>query len=150
MSTNLMRQLLTKAQTKYFVPLIMGLLTCVLLTVSCQTDQAQPTPPPDFQFVAEVDLSAQPHDAETVGEIALTETAVASIFYTIPNINTTIFDLSLSGPDGESFVILHSEDFRTDEKGGGTWEQSLPAGDYQLVLTASQTPGTLSVYWTSK
>jgi hypothetical protein len=148
MSTNSIRQLLIKAQTKYFVPLIGGLFIFVLLTVSCQTDQSQP--PPDFQFVAEVDLSAQSHDAETVGEFTLRETAVTRIFYTIPNIDTTIFDLSLSGPDGESFVILHSENFRTDENGGGTWEQSLAAGVYQLVLTASQTPGILSVYWTSK
>jgi hypothetical protein len=147
MSTNLIRQLLTKAQTKYFVPLTMGLFTFILLTVSCQTDQAQPTPPPDFRFVAEVDLSAQPHDAETVGEIALTETAVASIFYTIPNIDTAEFDLSLSGPNGDNFVILHSENFRTDENGGGTWEQTLAPGTYQIMLTASQTPGTLSVYW---
>ena len=150
MSTNSIRQLLTKAQTKYFVPPIVGLFIIVLLTVSCQTDQARPTPPLDFQFVAEVDLSAQPYDEKMLGEFTLAETAVTSIFYTIPNIDTTIFDLSLSGPDGESFVILHSENFRTDENGGGTWEQSLPAGDYQLVLTASQTPGTLSVYWTSK
>lgn len=121
-----------------------------LLTAGCQTDPIQQTPPPDFQLVAEVNLSDQAYDEEIVGEFTLTETAVASIFYTIPNIDTNEFDLSLSGPDGESFVILHSENFRTDENGGGAWEQSLPAGVYQLALTASQTPGTLSVYWTSK
>jgi hypothetical protein len=131
--------------------LIFGLfLLVVSLTVSCAADQAQPTPPPDFQFVAEVDLSAQPHDEELLGEFTLGETAVTRIFYTIPNIDTTDFDLSLIGPNDESFVILHSEDFRTDEKGGGTWEQRLAAGDYRLVLTASQTAGTLSVYWNYK
>jgi hypothetical protein len=150
MSANSTRQLLTKAQTKYFIPLIVGLFIFVLLTVSCQTDPAKPTPPPDFQFVAEVDLSAQPYDAETVGEFTLGETAVTRIFYTIPNIDTADFDLRLIGPNDDSLVILHSEDFRTDESGGGTWEQSLPAGDYQLVLTASPTPGMLSVYWRSK
>ena len=147
MSTNSIRQLLTKAQTKYFIPLLEGLFIFVLLTVSCQADQARPTPPPDFQLLAEVDLSARPYEREMVGEFTLTETAVASIFYTIPNIDTTIFDLSLSGPDGESFVILHSEDFRTDENGGGTWEQTLAPGTYQIMLTASQTPDILSVYW---
>lgn len=150
MSTNSIRQFLTKAQTKYFVPPLVGLFIIVLLTVSCTAGQAQPTPPPGFQLMAEVDLSARPYEGEMVGEFTLRETAVASIFYTIPNIDTTIFDLSLSGPDGASFVILHSEDFRTDESGGGAWEQSLPAGVYQLVLTASQNPGTLSIYWTSK
>lgn len=147
MLTNSLRQLLTKAQTQYFVPLIGGLFIFVLFTVSCQTNQTQPTPPPNFQFVAEVDLSAQPYDAETVGEFTLTETAVASIFYTIPNIDTTDFDLSLSGPNGDNFVILHSENFRTDENGGGTWEQTLAPGTYQIMLTASQTPSMLSVYW---
>jgi hypothetical protein len=150
MLINSIRRLLTKAQTKYFVPLIGGLFIFVLLTVSCQTDLAQPTPPPDSQLVAEVDLSAQSYDAETVGEFTVVETAVTHIFYTIPNIDTTNFDLSLIGPNDESFVILHSEDFRTDEKGGGTWEQNLAPGTYQIMLTASQTPGTLSVYWTSK
>ncbi|MFZ1397227.1 MAG: hypothetical protein WAS33_10040 [Candidatus Promineifilaceae bacterium] len=85
-----------------------------------------------------------------MGEFTLTETAVAHIFYTIPNIDTAEFDLRLLGPNGDSLVILHSEEFRTDKSGGGTWEQSLPAGVYQLVLTASQTPGTLSVYWSNQ
>jgi hypothetical protein len=147
MSTNSTRQRLTNAQSKHFVSLIEGLFIFVLLTVSCQTDQAQPTPPPDSQLVAEVDLSAQSYDEETVGEFTVTETAVTHIFYTIPNIDTTEFDLSLSGPNGDNFVILHSENFRTDENGGGTWEQTLAPGTYQIMLTASQTPGTLSVYW---
>ena len=120
MLKNSTRRLLTKAQTKYFVPLIRGLFIFVLLTVSCQTDRTQQQSP-DFQLVAEVDLSARPHEGEVVGEFTVGETAVTHIFYTSPNIDTTIFDLSLSGPDGESFVILHSENFRTDAEGGGTW-----------------------------
>lgn len=104
------------------------------------------TPPPDFQPLAVVDLAAQAHAAEMVGQFTVTETAVVSLFYTIPNIDTTVFDLSLSGPDGDSIVILHSEAFRTDDNGGGTWEQSLPPGEYRLLLTAPQTDGTLSVY----
>lgn len=146
MSINSQRQRLTNAQTKFFVLLIIF----VLLTVSCQANQAQPTPPPDFQQVAEVDLSAQPHEAETVGEFTVTETAVTSIFYAMPNIDTATFALSLRGPDDQNFVILRSENFRTDENGSGTWEETLEPGTYQIMLTASQTPGTLSVYWASK
>jgi len=113
--------------------LLLGLLLITLLAVGCTGQHEQI--PSDAQLLAEVDLAAQPHDAEAVGEFSLAETAV--------------FDLSLSGPD-DNFVVLHSEDFRTDENGGGTWEQNLAPGTYQLVLTASQTPGTLSVYWESK
>ncbi|MAU00565.1 MAG: hypothetical protein CL608_25760 [Anaerolineaceae bacterium] len=143
MSINSRRQRLTNVQTKFFVLLI----SLVLLTVSCQANQAQPTPPPHFQRVAEVDLSAQSHDAETVGEFTVAETAVTNIFYTLPNADTPYFDLSLVGPEGEKQVILHSESYRTDASGGGTWEQNLPAGTYRLVLTADSGAGVLSVYW---
>jgi len=80
-------------------------------------------------------------------QFSLEETAVVGIFFTIRDIDTTYFDLSLSGLDGDSLVILHSEDYRTDRDGGGLWEQSLPPGAYRLVLTAAQSPGALSVYW---
>ena len=77
----------------------------------------------------------------------MTEAAVTTLFYTLPNADTAYFDLSLLGPDDDSLVILHSENYRTDASGGGTWEQSLMPGTYQLVLTAEPGPGTLSVYW---
>lgn len=144
MSTDSLRQRLTNAQTKYFDSLIVWLFIFVLLTVSCQ---AQPTPPTDFQPVAEVDLSDHSYDEEIVGEFTVVETAVTTLFYTLPNADTPYFDLSLIGPEDDSRVILHSENYRTDESGGGTWEQNLAPGSYQLVLTADPGPGTLSVYW---
>jgi hypothetical protein len=127
-------------------------LLMIVLIIGCNADKnsASLAPPPDFQPLAEIDLSTQPFDGEILGQFAVEETAVITIFYTIPNIDTTEFDLRLNGPNEDSYVILHSENFRTDENGGGTWEQNLAPGTYQVVLTASQTPGTLSVYWTSK
>ncbi len=92
----------------------------------------------------------QSFNEEALAEFTLEETAVVKIFYTIPNIDTSYFDLSLKGSDGGNIVILHSEDFRTDKDGGGTWEQRLPPDVYRLMLTTSQTPGTLSVYWASE
>ena len=77
----------------------------------------------------------------------LQETAVVRVYYTIPNLDTDYFDLRLIGPAGESHLILHSEDFITDESGGGLWEQPLAAGVYQLELSAHQTQGILSIYW---
>jgi hypothetical protein len=147
MPTNSIRQLLTRAQTQYFVPLTLGPFILVLLTVSCQIDQAQPTLPPDGQLLAEVDLSTRSHDAEILGEIVLAETAVVSIFYNLPNADTPYFDLSLIGPEDENRVILHSEGYRTDESGGGSWEQNLQPGTYRLALTANPGSGVLSVYW---
>lgn len=106
--------------------------------------------PPDFQLAAKVDLAARSYDGETVAQLSLAETSVVHIYYTLPNIDIAYFDLSLSGPNDDNLTILHSEDYRTDENGGGTWEQSLVPGAYQLKLTAPQTSGTLSVYWRYK
>ena len=103
--------------------------------------------PPDFQLAAKVDLAARSYDGETVAQLRLEETAVVHIYYTLPNIDLTYFDLELMGSDGDTHLILHSEDYQTDENGGGAWEEWLPRGVYQLVLTAPQSPGVLSIYW---
>ena len=123
------------------------LLLISLLAVGCtgQNDQI----PPDAELLAEVDLAAQPYEAAMVGEYEVAETAAITLTYLVPNVETAVFDLTLAGPD-DDYVILHSEDYRTDENGGGSWEQTLVPGSYQLLLTASQTTGTVSVYWQSK
>lgn len=104
-------------------------------------------PPADYQPVTEIDLSAQPHDAKTLGQFSLDDTARVGVFFSIRNIDTPYFDLRLIGPGDTEHVILHSEDFQTDQDGGGLWEESLPPGTYRLELTARQSPGALSVYW---
>lgn len=120
------------------------LLLVTLLAVGCTGQNEQI--PPDAELLAEVDLAAQPHEAAVVGEFEVAETAVVTLTYLVPDVETAVFDLSLHGPDND-YVILHSEDYRTDDNGGGSWEQNLTPGTYQLLLTASQTDGTLSVYW---
>ena len=141
---------LAQTPTTRTLLLALGLIVILVLAVSSMLAQGRKTrlaPPADFQQAAEIDLSARPYDAETLMQFSLEETAVVGIFFTIRDIDTTYFDLSLSGLDGDSLVILHSEDYRTDRDGGGLWEQSLPPGAYRLVLTAAQSPGALSVYW---
>jgi hypothetical protein len=118
----------------------------LLLAVATGCTAVPQSVPADYQAVAEVNLADRAFAAETIGEITVAETAVVGIAYTLPNVNTTYFDLSLVGPDGDSHLILHSEDYQTDANGGGTWEQSLPPGTYRLVLTADQSLGILSVY----
>jgi hypothetical protein len=137
-----------KRPSTFTILLTLSLLI-ITFTVGCIAAQQEVslTPPPNFQPLAEVDLSAQPFEGAILGQFTLEETAVTTIFYTIPNIDTAYFDLSLSGPDGSSYLILHSEDYQTDKHGGGEWEQNLPPGEYRVMLTAQQSPGVLSVYW---
>ena len=132
--------------------LVTGVQLVFIFLVSCTVinQGTNLTPPSESQLLAEVDLSSQSFDSEILGKFTLAETAVVTIFYTLPNANTPYFDLSLIGPEAESRVILHSENYRTDESGSGTWEQNLAPGIYQLVLTADPGPGVLSIYWEYK
>lgn len=146
MTKNSIRQCTKQAITRHLIMPLAMLSVLVLFAVGCDGGRTGLTPPPDFQAIATVDLSAQPHDGAEVGQLTLTETAVVSIFYTLPNIDTPYFDLSLSEPNGDKLVILRSETFRTNENGGGSWEQRLSPGEYRLLLSAPQTSGILSVY----
>jgi hypothetical protein len=154
MSTNLIGKPSNTVPAKRMALLAWGLLIG-LFTLSAwlfwrQNQNNSTTVPPDFQLAARVDLTARSYDGETVAQLRLEETAVVHIYYTLPNIDLTYFDLKLMGADGDTHLILHSEDYQTDKNGGGVWEERLSSGVYQLVLTAPQTTGTLSVYWTSK
>ena len=149
MSTDLKRKPQTQPASRISLS-VPGVLI-IMLVVGCRASQNQEAPlaaPADFEPIAEeVNLSARSHDAETLGQFTLEETADVGVFFSIQQIDTPYIDLSLIGPDDESRVILHSEDYRTDADGGGLWEGSLPPGTYRLVLTADQSPGILSAYW---
>lgn len=148
MKTSSINKPLTQRPTRQAGQRLAALFILVLLAASCQSAPGEKSsPPPDFQFVAEVDLSSQSYNEEILGELTLAETADVAIFYTLPNLNTTNFDLALQGQNDNNIVILHSEDYRTDENGGGTWEKSLAPDTYRLALTADQSAGVLTVYW---
>ncbi|MBE2221357.1 MAG: hypothetical protein IAF02_07445 [Anaerolineae bacterium] len=150
MSTNSIRKNLTPRSNRQIALLALGLciVLAILLTKSFRPNSGSPTVvPPDFQLAAKVDLATRSYDGETIAQFTLEETAVVSIYYTIPNIDITYFNLSLIGPENDSFVILHSKNYHTDKTGGGMWEKSLEPGTYQLALTTDTGSGVLSVYW---
>ena len=97
-------------------------------------------------LLAEVTLSDGPYNATTIAEFELTETAVTHLRFTLTNLDTAVFALQLQPENDASITILHAEDYRTNQDGGGDWEQTLPAGHYRLVLTAEQSPGTVKIY----
>jgi hypothetical protein len=67
------------------------------------------------------------------------------VFVEIRDINTTYFDLSVTGADGYRSTVLHGEGYTADQD-GGLWEAYLPAGNYQVMLASHQSSGTVSVY----
>ena len=128
----------------------LGLLLLTLLISACGLDVSPGmalTPPAGYALLGEADLSARAYDAVALGQLEIREPALVGIFYALPDAETAYFDLRLDSPDGDSQLILHSEDFRTDGSGGGVWESRLEPGVYELVLNSRQGTGVLSAYW---
>jgi len=103
------------------------------------------TPPQDFVPVAQIDLSTRDYSTETLTQFSLEKSAYFGVFVAIRSINTTYFDLSITGPNGYRSIVLHGEGYSAFQD-GGLWEENLAPGDYQIVLTSHQSPGTASVY----
>ena len=107
------------------------------------------SPPQGFDPVARIDLSARPYSAEPLAQFTLEESTYTGVFLDVRNINTTYFDLRVIGPDGYSSIVLHGQGYNT-ARDGGLWERELQPGTYQIVLTAHQSPGNVSVYIKTK
>jgi hypothetical protein len=102
-------------------------------------------PPQGFQPVAQLDLAGRAHTDETLWQFALDRPTVVGVYAVVQGIDTTYFDLRLTGSGGLDAVILHGEDYTADQD-RATWSRALPPGQYRLVATAHQTPGQVSVY----
>lgn len=127
----------------------LGLVVAALVnTIAMQNSGRQTAPPPNFQPAAQIDLSARSYNNETLAQITLDQATTLGVFFVIKDINTAYFDLSLNGPAGFHALILHSEEFRTDDVGASSLQEfALQPGEYRLLLTSWQSPGRLFVDW---
>jgi hypothetical protein len=133
------------------IPMMAGvMLICAISVMLLNTSASQNgldrfSPPQGFSPVAQLDLSKQAYPSVPLTEFTLEDPAYVGVFVAINDINTTYFDLSVTGADGYSSVVMHGEGYNAAQD-GGLWEQKLPPGTYQLVVTSHQSPGTASVY----
>jgi hypothetical protein len=121
------------------------LITCSSLIIVLSNALNPLAPPQGFQPIAQLNLTSRTRTAETLWQFALDQPTVIDIYAVVQDINTTYLDLRLTGSDGSDAVILHGEDYTADQD-RVTWSRELLPGQYQLVVTARQTPGTISVY----
>lgn len=127
--------------------IVVGVAIVCTLNILIGKNPVDPfSPPQGFGTVAQIDLSERAYTSETLKQFVLNEPSLVSVFIGIRNINTTYFDLSVTGPDGFHSTVVHGEGYNAAQD-GGLWEKSLPAGTYELVLTAHQSPGTTSIYF---
>jgi hypothetical protein len=103
------------------------------------------SPPQGFDSLAQIDLSRQAYEAEALAEFTLDQPRTVGVFVVVRNINTTYFDLSVTGPDTFQDPVLHGEGYNAFQD-GGLWQKTLPSGTYRVVLTSDLSAGTASVY----
>ena len=132
------------------IPILTGILAfCIVLALLLNnTAAALPdrfSPPAGFLSIAEIDLTTRAYSFESLARFKLDEPANVGVFIAVHDINTTYFDLCVIGSNGYSSVVLHGEGYRADQD-GGLWEENLPPGIYQVMLTSDQSPGTASVF----
>jgi hypothetical protein len=144
------REILT-AGTRMLLPVLGGIAAfCIILTLALNRLAAQGSrdrfsPSQDFVPIAQFDLSTRVYSSERIAHFSLNETSYAGIYVAIRNIDTRYFDLTVTGPDGFQSTVVHGEGYRAGQD-GGLWEERLPPGAYQLLLTSQPSPGSVSVY----
>lgn len=137
--------------TNRTIPLMTGILAvaAILSFTLNRVASANPLnrflPPRDFSPIAQIDLSKQAYTVESLTKFSLDEPADVAIFVAIRDIDTTYFDLYITGSNGFRSIIMHGEEYRADQD-GGLWQERLPAGSYQVLLTSHRSPGTTTVY----
>ncbi len=137
--------------TRKTIPVMASLMAfCVLVVVALNTSADKKSlntfsPPQNFAPVAQIDLSTQAYSAKVLTQFVLDKPTYVGVFVAIRNIDTTYFDISIAGPAGYNSIVVHGEGYNAYQD-GGLWEQSLPAGTYQIILASHQSPGTVSVY----
>jgi hypothetical protein len=122
------------------------MLFVAVFVATRQIPARQSRPPQGYELLAQADLAIQAHEAVALAQFSLAQTSEVGLFFTLQNLRTPAFDLSVEGADGLRFSVMHAEAFRTDRTGNGEWRETLPPGDYRLLLTAAQSAGILTVY----
>ena len=124
---------------------VCAILVLVMNNQTAGNRSARFSPPQGFTRVAEIDLSTHAYAFEAIARFTLAEISSTGVFIVVKNIDTTYFDLSVTGPDGFRATVLHGEGYNASQD-GGLWEKQLQPGTYRLVLTSNQSSGTATVY----
>lgn len=133
-----------------FLAVAILIAVSVYLLVVTRNRVAEAVLPDSYRLMAVVDLAEQAHRETVLAEFSLTEPTAMELYFSLQSVDTSYLDLSLVAADGRIFLILHSEDYRTDEAGSGTWRETLLPGDYRLLLSAAQGQGKVTIYSEAK
>ncbi|NMB69472.1 MAG: hypothetical protein GYA20_12010 [Chloroflexi bacterium] len=102
--------------------------------------------PPGYHLAAEFDLKNASMAGTVLYSFEQADAGPLGIYVLTTGVRTGYLDVTLNGPDGMAFPILHGEDFTaTEERSNPAWAE-LPAGRYELVLRGEPARGTVALY----
>jgi len=102
--------------------------------------------PAGYRLAAEFDLKNASMEGIPLASFDLDQAGPLGIYVLATGVRTGYLDVTLNGPDGLQFPILHGEDFSaTEERSNPAWAE-LPAGHYELVLRGEPASGNVALY----
>lgn len=122
-------------------------VTAILQTRLAPKQVSDFRPPEDYQWISTVMLSDRDYQNETVASFSLEQECETSVYLWVKDVDTTYFDVTLIGPEGKQFPMLHAEGYKSTYDSAKI-ETNLGPGEYRLVMTGSQSRdlGEVSFY----
>jgi hypothetical protein len=103
-------------------------------------------PPQGYSLVKQIKLS-QPEaiNQADVCAFQLDQPAIVGIYLLVEDVQADLLEVKLTGSNAYESLILHAEGY-TAYRDNPHLEKTLPAGQYQCILTSRSSAGTLSIY----
>jgi hypothetical protein len=102
------------------------------------------TPPDGYRLISEVGLE-EPVSGEVIAAFSLAEEQTGGVLLVLRGVKTRDLRIGLQGPDGFSLNLISVEDYESSMD-TSQYENTLAAGDYQVILDAVPSRGKIQVY----
>ncbi|MBI4928188.1 MAG: M50 family metallopeptidase [Anaerolineae bacterium] len=125
-----------------------GLVGAAAAGISLAAGNAAVSAPDGYSQTAQLDLGARAYDREAVYTFTLERPASASLYMVLLDVRSGPLRITLVGPDGaeQTFLSVDSPDFATGQSTVNPTGLALESGEYQLLVTAPGSGGTLTVF----
>ena len=117
----------------------------ILLNTFVVQKQTEFFVPENYYSIDMIDISSDNFDDENLFQFTIYEPTMVVIYFEVENINTTFIELLLIGPETTEEILFYGTDIHSD-KGSSLWQETLPAGDYQLTFSSHKGSGIFSLY----
>jgi hypothetical protein len=124
-----------------------ALLAAVFALTQAYPDRAAAAAPPDYQTVAELQLSQGGYADETVYTFTLSQPAEMSFYFALKNIKGGPVQIRLAGPAGYNNIFLDIQDPKASLGQASVHPRAIPLepGDYTIRVTFPPSRGSVVI-----